>query len=116
MNQQETEALAQFCADQYYAFDPRAWHRRALYDRNASSVAALYLSMTSWYGHEDGLGRVAAEAMGLHASGDDFRRSAQASNFDAERFAALVRSEIAARQGGHVSPPKPSVQNRSASL
>lgn len=28
MNQQESEALAQFCAEQYYAFDARAWQRR----------------------------------------------------------------------------------------
>lgn len=116
MNQQESEALAQFCADQYYAFDARAWHQRSQYDRNASTVAALYLSMTSWYGHEDELERVAAGALALHASGEDFRAGAQASSFDSARFSAMVRSEIAARQSANVTPIKTAPQNRSAAL
>ena len=44
MDQQESEALAQFCADQHYAFDARAWQRRSQYDRNASTVAAMVRS------------------------------------------------------------------------
>lgn len=116
MNQQESEALAQFCADQYYAFDARAWHQRSQYDRNASTVAALYLSMTSWYGHEDELERVAAGALALHTSGEDFRGSARASSFDSARFSAMVRSEIAARQTGNVAPLTTAPQNRGATL
>ena len=115
MNQQESEALAQFCADQYYAFDARAWHRRSQYDRHASTVAAMYLSMTSWYGHENELERVAAQALALHASGEDFRSSAPGS-FDSARFSAMVRSEIAARQTGNVAPIAIAPQNRSATL
>jgi hypothetical protein len=116
MNEQESVALAQFCADQYYAFDSRAWQRRSLYDRNASTVAALYLSMTSWYGHEDELERVAAEALALHASGEDFRNNAQASSFDSARFSTMVRAEIAARQSGNSVPIPTAQQNRNASL
>lgn len=116
MNQQESEALAQFCADQYYAFDARAWHRRSQYDRNASTVAAMYLSMTSWYGHEDELERVAAQALAPHASGEDFSVSAQGNSFDSARFSAMVRSEIAARQGVNAAPMRTATRNRNASL
>ena len=98
MNEQESVALAQFCADQYYAFDAHAWHRRSKYDRNASTVAAMYLSMTSWYGHESELERIAADARALHASGEDFRRQAQTSDFDPGLFSSMVRNEIAARR------------------
>ena len=104
MDQQESEALAQFCADQHYAFDARAWQRRSQYDRNASTVAAMYLSMTDWYGHEDELERVAARAFAQHVNGEAFQRTAQASTFDHTRFAAMVRSEIAARQAGAGKP------------
>jgi hypothetical protein len=116
MNEQESIALAQFCADQYYAFDARAWLRRSKYDRNASSVAAMYLSMTSWSGHEDELGRVAADALALHASGEEFQRSAQATPFNPELFSKMVRSEIAARQVGRVPPAKAAPENRGAAL
>jgi len=114
MNEQESIALAQFCADQYYAFDARAWLRRSKYDRNASTVAAMYLSMTSWYGHEDELGRVASDALALHASGEEFQRGAQASPFNPEVFARMVQSEIAARQLGRVPPGKSAPENRGA--
>jgi len=104
MNEQESVALAQFCADQYYAFDARAWHRRSKYDRNASTVAAMYLSMTSWYGHERELERIASGALALHASGEEFQRNAQTS------------SEIAARQIGRPSAAKTAPENRTAAL
>ena len=114
MNQQESVALAQFCADQYFAFDSRAWARRSLYDRNASTVAAMYLSMTSWYGHEGELERIAAGARALHASGEEFRRTAQASDFDPGLFSSMVRAEIASRRIGNPPPGKAAPENRTA--
>jgi len=114
MNEQESVALAQFCADQYYVFDARAWHRRSKYDCNASTVAAMYLSMTSWYGHEDELERIAADARALHASGEEFRRAAQTSHFDPGLFSSMVRSEIAARQAGRPLSAKAAHENRPA--
>ena len=116
MNEQESIALAQFCADQYYAFDARAWLRRSKYDRNASAVAAMYLSMTAWYGHEDALARIAADALALNSGSEEFHRSAQAGAFKPEIFAKMVRSEIAARQVGCVPPGKPAPENRGAAL
>lgn len=98
MNLEESKALAQFCADQYYAFDARAWKRRSQYDHHASSVAALYLSMTSWYGHEGELERIAADAHTLNESGEAFHRLEQEGQFDPAQFSSMVRSEIAKRQ------------------
>jgi hypothetical protein len=107
MNEHESVALAQFCADQYYAFD-------AQYDRNASTVAAMYLSMTSWYGHEDELERIATDARALYANGEEFRRDAQTSNFDPGLFSSMVRSEIAARRAGRPLPARQAQENRTA--
>jgi len=114
MNEQESVALAQFCADQYYAFDARAWQRRSRYDRNASTVAAMYLSMTTWYGHEEELERIAADARALYASGEVFQRTAQTSAFNPESFSKLVRSEIAARQAARHAPVVAAQENRTA--
>ena len=103
MNSEESKALAQFCADQYYAFDARAWKRRSQYDHNASTLAALYLSMTSWYGHESELERLAADASVLNDSGEAFRRLEHEGRFDPAQFSAMVRSEIAKR---HLPTPE----------
>ena len=114
MNEQETVALAQFCADQYHAFDLRAWARRGQFDHNASTVAAMYLSMTSWYGHEDELERIAADARALHDSGEEFRRTAQANNFDPGLFSSMVRAEIASRRGDTLPAVPPIQQHRNS--
>ena len=116
MNEQESVALAQFCADQYYAFDAHAWHRRSKYDRNASTVAAMYLSMTSWYGHERELERIASVALALHASGEEFQRTSQTSALNPELFSKMVRSEIAVRQAGRPLAAKAAPENRTAAL
>ena len=97
MHPEESRALAQFCADQYFAFDARAWKRRSQYDHHASTIAALYLAMTTWYGHEAELERIAADAGALNAGSDALRRPQQGS-FDADQFAAMVRSEISRRR------------------
>jgi hypothetical protein len=113
MNHEEAKALAQFCADQFYDFDAHAWKRRSRYDHHASTVAALYLSMTTWYGHEEELERIAADARALHETGDEFRRTAQASSFDAAQFSAMVRSEISLRRVGSAST-RSDAQDRNA--
>lgn len=107
MNPQEADALAQFCADQYFSFDARAWRRRSLYDHQASAVAAMYLSMTHWYGHEDELERIAAESQALHVTGESFQRGAQANQLDSAEFATKVRAEIARRRLTGAAPVLP---------
>lgn len=98
MNPEESRALAQFCADQYYTFDPRAWKRRSRYDHHASGMAAMVLLATDWYGHETELEGIAAEArQALNASAEAFRRP-QRATVEADQFSAMVRSEIAMRR------------------
>lgn len=99
MNTEGFNALAQFCAEQYYAFDSEAWLRNDGYDRNAATVAAMYLSLTSWYGHEDDLVRIAFNTRSAHASGEDFQRAAQSIGFDLAQFSAMVRCRIAEKRG-----------------
>ena len=96
MEKQETDALAEFCVDQHFAFDTQAWLRRNKYDHNASAIAAMYLSLTSWYGHEKELERICANALTIHASGAEFQRAAQSASFDAATFASQVRRGITA--------------------
>ena len=63
-------------------------------------MAALYLAMTSWYGHEDKLELIAANALTLHPNGRDFHRAAQATGFDLANFSAMVRYAIALKRTG----------------
>jgi hypothetical protein len=116
MNQQESEALAQFCADQFFAFDARAWARRSQYDHHASTVAAMYLSLTTWYGHELELERIAAGSQALDVTGQASRRASPATEFDPAGFSAMVRAEIARRRIGPAmaAAPRESQQGRGA--
>jgi hypothetical protein len=98
MSKQEANALAQFCADQYYAFDAKMWRQRNTEDSNASAVAAMYLAMTSWYGHEEQLESIAAESRSIHANGADFQRAAQSNGLDLANFSASVRYAIALKR------------------
>ena len=91
------EALAQFCADQRYAFDARAWWTRARSEKSAVAVAARYLSMTSWYGHEDELKEIADASADIGASAC-LQRESQAAGLDLARFSVAVRSVIALRR------------------
>lgn len=52
MRKQTLGSLARFCASQRRAFDLRAWFAQRTIDRRDLAIAALYLSMTSWYGYE----------------------------------------------------------------
>ncbi len=100
MNIQQTDALALFCAEQYYAFNADAWSRPSTEDADAATVAAMYLSMTSWYGHEDALERIAADARLTHINGEEFRRASQSVGFDLARFSGMVRYHIGLRKMG----------------
>jgi len=84
-----TTSLAQFCIGQRNAFDPADWHARFPIDRPAVALAAKYLSMTSWYGHDEELERIAAAADAFADSGAN--REARASDFDLAQFSYAVR-------------------------
>ena len=98
MDTRESNALTQFCIDQYYEFDADAWLRQGADERNASALAAMYLSMTSWYGHEEQLERIAARARAVYSTGEEFQRAAQSNGFDLAHFSAAVRYGIAMRR------------------
>lgn len=98
MDAPAVESLAQFCADQFSPFDPEAWTGKSSIDGKTLAVAAKYLSMTSWYGHEEELERIAgrADATILNISG--FHREAQAIGLDLTSLSAKVRLRIALQQ------------------
>ena len=57
-----TEALARFCIEQSLSFDAHDWLLLTEFDEKKVGLAAKYLSMTSWYGHEEDLEAIAGYA------------------------------------------------------
>ncbi len=98
MNTQAYESIAQFCVEQHVNFDPQAWRRRGAADRKLVAVAAKYLSMTSWFGHEDQLERIAEDVDASVSDTNEFNRELGSIGLDLARFSATVRCGIAARK------------------
>ncbi len=90
----ELDPLVRFCAGQARSFDPGAWRSSASLDRNALAVAAKYLSMTSWYGHEATLESLAEELRPGISSSGRFDREALAAGFELTYFSVAVRYQI----------------------
>jgi hypothetical protein len=95
MDKHAFESLAKFCASQRRAFFPDAWIERSIVDGKALAVAAMYLSMTGWYGYENELKSVAAKVETRLLSATGFHRELNSIEFDLGRFSARVRYEIA---------------------
>lgn len=96
MDRRATEMLAQFCIAQRNSFDPHDWYVRFDIDGPAVALAAKYLSMTSWYGHEEELEQIVA---GTHLFADNsagLHRESQLVAFDLPYFSAKVRLGIVA--------------------
>lgn len=94
-----TLSLARFCADQYFGFEPDAWTQFASSaDRVTLAAAAGYLSMTSWYGREEELARIAAALVQVAEADTRAPDGAQQRRFDLEHFSAALRIEIATRR------------------
>jgi hypothetical protein len=89
------DPLVHFCADQVRTFDPDAWRRSGSLDRAALAVAAKYLSMTSWYGHETELESLAEELEPGISSAPDFHRKTVATGFELSYFSVALRYRIA---------------------
>lgn len=97
MNTHTTDALAQFCSEQYFSFDPQKWTVQNHYDINALKVLARYLSQTSWYGHEEDLEHLfgqAADRCSVSVTKEDSKTFV-----DLAYFSVTVRCRIAALQG-----------------
>ena len=97
MNTQAYESIAQFCVEQYSRFDPQAWKRRSIADRKLVAVAAKYLSMTSWFGHEDQLEEIVADIDAALADDREFNRELGSIGLDLALFSASIRCGIASR-------------------
>jgi len=91
MGKQALTSLARFCASQRTAFDLRAWLGERTIDRRDLAIAALYLSMTSWYGYQESLKRIAEELHPGIASGEVFSEEMRAMDFDLARFSSTTR-------------------------
>jgi hypothetical protein len=91
MGRKSLGTLARFCAAQRKAFDLRAWFAERSVDRRDLAIAALYLSMTSWYGYEADLKRLAEELHPGIGNGSAFAEQMQAAQFDLARFSSTTR-------------------------
>lgn len=103
MDRHSLGALAQFCASQQRTFDARAWLSQGTADPTAFAVAAKYLSMTSWYGHEEELERVATQLCPALAVREGFDRELRTSGLDLQYFSSSIRYRIGLRDIGNIS-------------
>jgi hypothetical protein len=100
MNQPALDSLARFCADQRQSFESNAWLNCSDADRRTIAIVAKYLSMTSWYGHEDELVNIAAEIDPEVSNDFGFDGEAKAIGFDLMHFSTTVRYRIALQRTG----------------
>ena len=93
-----TDTLAKFCIEQSLAFDAHDWLLLTEFDERKVGLAAKYLSMTSWYGHEEDLEAIAGYAhifdsdtntMGLGGVTEPWQ-----AEFDLLRFSTAVRMGV----------------------
>ena len=111
MDRQALASLAHFCAFQQAMFDPRAWLSQGTADAKAYALAAKYLSMTSWYGHEKELERVATQLCPALAVQGGFDRELRSVGFDLQYLSSSIRYRIALREIGimsNIGPALPS--------
>jgi hypothetical protein len=107
MNTQAYESIAQFCVEQHGRFDAQAWKRRGAADKKLVAVAAKYLSMTSWFGHEDQLEQIAVDMDSALADDSQFNLELGSIGFDLALFSASVRCGIASRRAPAANPRPP---------
>ena len=91
MDRRAVDALAVFCADQRHHFDSLAWLRRSVSDGRAVAVVALYLAMTSWYGHQAELHLIAEEIYPGISDLSAFAQEIWAMGMNLARFSAYTR-------------------------
>jgi hypothetical protein len=93
--------LVQFCVDQRSAFDTAAWLAKFEEIGEPLALAAKYLSMTSWYGHEAELEHVSAATRVFADNSNGLHVESRAMEFDLHGFSIRVRLGLArARRPG----------------
>lgn len=105
MDRQATESLARFCIEQRNDLDPDDWYQRSESDGKAVALAARFLSMTSWYGHDDELVEIAAKIDPALEANPSLYSQAQAMGFDWPHFSTTVRIGIALQQVQRAAAP-----------
>ncbi|SMB26012.1 protein of unknown function [Sterolibacterium denitrificans] len=99
MDKPMTQALARFCVDQSDCFNARDWLRLVEIDTRVVALAAKYLSMTSWYGHEDDLAEIAERLYDFDDDSAALYRESRMLDFDLPYFSSAVRFGIARSHG-----------------
>lgn len=94
MDKNTINALAQFCVEQRNAFNPLDWYKFSEIDNKAVALAAKYLSMTSWYGHEDALEKIAEDICPFAENSSWLHIESRLSDFDLPYFSSVVRFGI----------------------
>ncbi|HEX8987283.1 MAG TPA: hypothetical protein VF816_04935 [Rhodocyclaceae bacterium] len=89
------DSLVRFCVEQRQAFDASAWRAKLEEVGEPVALAAKYLSMTSWYGHEAELERIGAAAQALVGHSNGLHLESQAMDFDLHAFSLRVRLGLA---------------------
>jgi len=95
MNNFVTDSLAQFCIDQRSSFSSHDWIAWGAIDRKSVACAAKYLSMTSWYGHDEELEQIAACLHTFERDSTGLHRESWSIDFDLPSFSSKVRFGIA---------------------
>ncbi len=95
MNKQTTDTLARFCIAQSDTFNPNDWFYLNDIDEKAVALAAKYLSMTSWYGHEDSLEKIAEKMHPFIQNSTGLHIESRLIDFDLPYFSSIVRMGIA---------------------
>ncbi len=104
------DSLVQFCIDQRCAFDAAAWLEKFEEMGEPVALAAKYLSMTSWYGNEVELERVAAATHVFADNSNGLHVESQALGFDLHTFSLKLRLGLA--QARRVPPAKHAAASR----
>ncbi len=83
--------------EQSKAFNSGDWLDLIAIDGEVIALAARYLSMTSWYGHEEDLNKIAEQMQigGDQQGSSTLCHETQALEFDLSYFSAAVRGGIA---------------------
>lgn len=98
------ESLVQFCIDQREAFDIGAWLAKFEEEGEVVALAARYLSMTSWYGHEAELDSACAAMHALADNSNGLHLESKAIGLELRTFSLRVRLGLAQARRAFAAP------------
>lgn len=92
MLREQEQQLWDFCAGQRSRFNPTDWSLFHGVERNDLALAAAFLSMCDWFGHEEVLGQIAENLQPDVL--ENFPALASLREFDLSRFTNMLRREL----------------------